>query len=368
MDWGRCLINKMALVVTTTLITASCATPTLQPPSLKSAEVEREEHKQRVAYVKEIIDEQERIARVAYQIAVNTVDLCGTRSTLTTGAYFFDWDLTTDEWVDIANEAIGINLHTPGIEVLMVMPDSPADKAGLVRGDRVVRLEGWSVPSQKGSYNEFNHRLRALSRIYPDSITFTIQRNAEFLDIDVRPIPACEFPAVLSDDEAINAYADGQKIVINRGMLRFAQSDDELALVIAHEYSHNALGHIDAKIQNILAGAYIGVALDILLSSVADIDTHGAGSVIGANIGAYVYSKEFEAEADYLGAYMIARSKYDLSKLPDFWRKMGAVDPDSIIYAGFHPTTAERTLAMEKIVQEIQAKQNAGLPLTPELK
>ena len=350
------------------LVLAGCATPTLKTPSTQSAEVRQEEHKQRVAYVKALIDEQERVARVAHQIAVNTVDLCGGRSTLTTGAYFFDWDLTTDEWVDIANEAIGINLHTPGIEILMVMEDSPAEEAGILPGDRVVRLNDWAIPSGKGSYYKFIRRLRILSKQSQDSIKLTIQRDAEFIDVNINSVPACEFPVVLQDDETINAYADGRKVVINRGMLRYAQSDDELALVIGHEFSHNALGHIDAKMQNLRVGAHIGMVVDILFAAVADIDTRWVGAGIGATIGAHAYSKEFEAEADYLGAYMIARSNYDLSKMPDFWRKMGVVDPSMIEYAGFHPTTAERTIAMERIVQEIRTKKRAGLALTPELK
>ena len=54
--------------------------------------------------------------------------------------------------------------------------------------------------------------------------------------------------------------------------------------------------------------------------------------------------------------------------MPDHWRKSAAVDPENIKYAGFHPTTAERSLAMKKIVQEIRAKQSDGLQLMQEHK
>ena len=41
------------------------------------------------------------------------------------------------------------------------------------------------------------------------------------------------------------AFADGTKVFLTRGMMRFAQSDEELALVVAHETAHNIMGHID---------------------------------------------------------------------------------------------------------------------------
>ena len=34
------------------------------------------------------------------------------------------------------------------------------------------------------------------------------------------------------------------------GMLRFAQQDEELALIVGHELAHNSRGHIAAKTAN----------------------------------------------------------------------------------------------------------------------
>jgi predicted Zn-dependent protease len=41
-------------------------------------------------------------------------------------------------------------------------------------------------------------------------------------------------------------------------MLRFTGKDDELAVVVAHEIAHNAMGHIDAKKKNATLGQSSG--------------------------------------------------------------------------------------------------------------
>jgi predicted Zn-dependent protease len=53
---------------------------------------------------------------------------------------------------------------------------------------------------------------------------------------------------VLSESDAVNAFADGEKVVITKGMMRFVENDRELSLVIAHEMAHNAMGHTDNKL------------------------------------------------------------------------------------------------------------------------
>lgn len=347
---------------------ASCATPTLQTPEWENGEVEQEARAQRIAYVKTLMRDQERLARVSYRVAVNVVPLCGPRTTFTTGAFLFDWDQSKDEWVDAANEALGINLHMPGIEVLIITPDSPAEKAGLQVGDRIIRLGDWRVPTRQGAYDLFSRRLDDMLRNGEAPVSLRIQRGAEFLTVTLTPVRACDYPTLIQDNSSINAFTDGEKIVVYRGMMRFIRDDDELAMVISHELAHVVLAHVDATIQNAVAGVFVGAVFDVLMGAVLDIDTGGLGTVIGGQIGALAYSKEFEAEADYLGAYMVALAGYDFGKSPDFLRYLATVDPETMDYSWTHPTTPQRALAAEKTVQEIRSKMEAGQPLVPERK
>ncbi len=338
----------------------------MRAPDYNSLEIDEEERLQRVEYVRLLIKEQEKVAQLAYRLSINTVGLCRGNETLVTGAYLFDWDLTTDEWVDIANDALGINLHTPGIEVLFVIPESPAEAAGLRPGDRIIRLNNWRVPSSRGAFSELHKRFLELNDLRVSSINLGIQRSTNFSDVTLYPIKGCHFPVILQEDESIGAFADGEKVIINRGMLRFIRNNDELSMVVAHEMAHNALGHIDAKRKNMAAGAVVGSVVDVLFAAATGIGTGGSFSRMGANIAALAYSKDFEFEADYHGAYIMAQAGFDFRIMPSYWRYIGSVDRDSTTFSQTHPTSVERYLNMREIVREIEEKQEAGRPLIPD--
>ena len=59
-----------------------------------------------------------------------------------------------------------------------------------------------------------------------------------------------------------------------------------------------------------VAGAGVGLVFDIL-AAVAGVNTGGDFMRIGAEAGAGAFSQDFEAEADYVGVYLMARGGYD---------------------------------------------------------
>ena len=85
--------------------------------------------------------------------------------------------------------------------------------------------------------------------------------------------------------------------------------------------AHNAMGHIDAKMANAMAGAGVGLIFDIL-AAVAGVNTGGDFMRVGMNAGAGAYSQSFEAEADYVGLYLMARARMAVDEVPDFWRML----------------------------------------------
>lgn len=56
--------------------------------------------------------------------------------------------------------------------------------------------------------------------------------------------PVCRYSVLVSYIEEINAYATGSEIIVTSGMLRSIIDDQYLTLVLAHELSHNILGHV----------------------------------------------------------------------------------------------------------------------------
>jgi predicted Zn-dependent protease len=109
----------------------------------------------------------------------------------------------------------------------------------------------------------------------------------------------------------------------------------------------------------------IGTVFDVVAAAYG-VNTGGAfGSAAGM-----AYSKEFEAEADYVGLYIMAGAGLEFAEGPKFWRRMAANNPKAINNGagGTHPSTVYRFAALEQAVAEIDDKKAGGLPLQPEIK
>jgi len=123
-----------------------------------------------------------------------------------------------------------------------------------------------------------------------------------------------EFSVVNARD--INAFAlPGGPMFVNRGMIEAAKSEGEMAGVMAHEISHVALRHGTAQATK---ASNPGVQLGALGGAILGAVIGGnAGSAIaqGAQfgLGAYLlkFSREYETQADILGAQILARAGYD---------------------------------------------------------
>jgi predicted Zn-dependent protease len=177
----------------------------------------------------------------------------------------------------------------------------------------------------------------------------------------------CLFDFYITQERGLNAFADGKKIHITQSMMKFASDDADLAVVLGHEYAHNIMGHISAKKTNALVGTALGLALDVALDT-QGINSGQAFSKYGSSEGAMIFSKEYEQEADYIGLYIAALGGYDVKNAPDLWRKMALKDPESIFTGISHPTSPERSIALEKTVAEITRKQQNGGVVMPEFK
>jgi Peptidase family M48/PDZ domain len=341
----------------------ACAGTTTRPVEIDNKAEEAEAQLQRELAFEGFLEDELRIKRVAQPILLSATELCKDKTRFDTGATFTsmsaygkDFELTVTKFLGISGNELGL-LH--------VIPGSPADLAGLKRGDKLISVNGFVIPNTKEAGAELGKRAQEWFK-KPTPVTTVYARKAtdgswQTAQASVTPVKACDFPAFLVMQESLNAYADGKAIAIFRGMLRFA-NDNELAIVIGHELAHNFMGHIEAGQRNNV----LGTIAEIIAAS-RGIPTQGAlGSAI-----ALAYSPAFESEADYVGLYVLARAGIEIKDAPKFWRRMAAANPGGISQRGMiasHPATSARFLALGKTVQEIEAKRAAGLPLNPELK
>jgi predicted Zn-dependent protease len=146
------------------------------------------------------------------------------------------------------------------------------------------------------------------------------------------------------DPDTVNAWTDGDAVWISRGMMRFLKSDDELALVLAHEMAHAYKGHIPyVRVRQVLEQA---------LAMVTDMFAPGAGkaAIVLVEAASRKFDRDQEREADLFGLVWAHRAGFDISGAKDLWRRMAIEIPESV-ETGFlssHPSSAERFLLIEK--------------------
>ena len=339
----------------------ACATPTLKQhqidPRLSALEAQR----QRELVIRRKVDHLARLNRVAFHVSKGAVPFCGDDLRSSLGFIALNSHDFPAAWQSAAASALEVG-NRP--RVVSVVPGSPAATAGLQEGD-VIQAVGDRPLSYEKPAGAVLSAAIAGNRPHGGPIALAVSRQNASLRLQLREITTCGYAVRLVDGPGVNAYADGGSVFITQGMMRFVENDEELALIIAHEVSHNALGHVDAKRRNALLGGFVGLIFDVLAAA-GGVSTGGGFSDLGSQAGAGAYSQSFESEADYLSLYAMTLAGYDISLTPDFWRRMASVDPKAIDYASSHPTTVERALALDLVVEEIERKRALGLPLRPD--
>ena len=357
--WAASLKRRLAPLLTIALLIGGCATPQYQAPeplpALKASESERQQQHSLLHR----LEQQQRLSRVGWPLLNSNTELCGQHTRAALGIHYANSHSFGEDLRDSALRQLKLG---DALQVLAVVPNSPAEQAGIEVGDRLVALNAKPFASGKIALSQAPKLLQ--QQLQPDQPARlrlyrpTAEPQRQNLTLTLTPVKLCDYPLRLIASDRINAFADNRRISVTNGMLGFADSDRDLALVIAHELAHNLLGHIPATIRNGL----IGGGLDLLLIS------QGIPSPAALTIGgASSYSQAFETEADYVSLYLLARAGYPLDGSASFWRRMSRARPEHIgtEVDASHPGSAERFLRMDAAIEQIQAKQQRNEALLP---
>lgn len=346
----------LTCALTLSVALTSCAAPNSNMPLGNSDEIQRETIQQQVLVLDRGIAETERVMKVAYPLLKANTELCP-KTRMDAGYTVWSIKNIPSEYESVASSRYALG-KAPKIQ--LVMAGSPAFKSGLKSGDTITAINGEKIQNTS-DFDDVNEKFEK-----QQEITVGILRGDKALSIPVVRQPACDMDVVYQmGDSNVNAYADGDNIYITRGMLRFTETDNELAIVIGHEAAHNVMLHSDKKVQNAAGGMLLGALLDVAAAA-GGVNTQGTFTDNFGKIGAGAYSVDFEQEADYVGLYLTKRGGYSVDSAPNFWRRMAAEnDAGSITLRSSHPTSPERFVALEKTLAEINAKQSKGQKLLP---
>ena len=187
------------------------------------------------------------------------------------------------------------------MQVSGVLPGSGAARAGLRKGDGLLAAEGKPLPAGPKAEGPFGAIVGPLAS-KSASLTMTIGRDGQQQDLKIPVTRACAFRVALGNADNINAYSDGARIMLTRGMLNAAQNDEGIAFVIAREMAHNILDH--ARSQRTAGTA--GSIIDSLGAVQPDV------SMLTGAAGIKAMPQELDVQADTLAIYLLARAGYNI--------------------------------------------------------
>lgn len=152
-------------------------------------------------------------------------------------------------------------------------------------------------------------------------------------------------------DPAINAFAaPGGWVGLNTGLIAAAESESELASVVAHEISHVTQRHIARSLQQsersniaVLAGMLAAIAIG---TQSAEAGQAAAAAVLGSQVQNRLnFSRAYENEADRVGMQLLDGAGFDPAAMAVFFEKLQGASryyrrpPE---YLSTHPVTSAR--------------------------
>ena len=145
-----------------------------------------------------------------------------------------------------------------GFGIIQIVPGSAAERAGLHIDDEILAVRGASVedPASVARSGKSYRRMEWFAAYLQSALRqgpadLLVRRNGAITHITLQGEAGCGGELSLVNSGEQNAWSDGTHVAVTTAMMRLAHSDDELAFVIAHEMSHNILGHSDSSVSQI---------------------------------------------------------------------------------------------------------------------
>lgn len=337
--------NIAFFIIGTAFLMAGCATTT--GPKVSYSEVRQAKERLQAKAVKYRFEQLQRVLNIGYRLIVNLPEEDRRRVYPFLGIRVAEIDEMIKRAYDLTEE--------DGVVIIAIIKDTPAEKAGLQVGDIILRIGNKRI---KG-IGSFQYATSPASLNDKKAVEIEANRYGEnkvFL-CEVGTVPR-KITFDMVDRQEINAGAGPDLILVTYGLMNFVKSDDEIAVVLAHEMAHITKGHISkiSGVQMLTGIAAIGVGIiseHISPGSGADVVrvASGVGDVFSRS-----YSQDLEREADYFGLKYVKLAGFDYEIATEVWERFAIEVPKSMVqnYLNTHPTSPERMVRLQKIVEELK--------------
>ena len=214
----------------------------------------------------------------------------------------------------------------------------------------LVALAGFtliSVPQEIEIGREENAQVRKqIKQLRDPQVTAYITRLGQRL---AKAAPGARYPYSfqVADAAEINAFSlPGGPVWINRGVLRAAGNESQVAGVLAHEIAHIAQRHAADQLTKTLLTKW---SLGVLGAMLGNVGGAGAAQAAGAMVANGVFlkfSRDDEREADRVGLQIMTKAGWDargMIELFDVLRREAKRDPGAVeVFFSSHPSPEDR--------------------------
>ncbi len=296
---------------------------------------------------------QERVYRIAAPLIIKNAVLCRTQARPLLGFTAKNQYSYPPELAVAARQSLGLDER---LQIMQILDGSGAMRAGLKRGDILQTIQDLNIPTGPQAEPETARMLSPILKNLSE-LTITVIRQNQPITVNVPLTLACAFAIDVGNAQQVNAYADGRRILLTRGLLDSFTTDEDVAVVIAREIAHNVLQHAK-QLQQM---ATLSMVIDNLLLFKPD--------QIAANSsnGIKITPEKMDQEADRLALFMLTRAGYDPANFSRVLQKL-AQNPNSsqaLTYSTLHPWTEARQSVIQATLKEIRQKQAAKKVLVP---
>jgi len=219
----------------------------------------------------------------------------------------------------------------------------------ILQGIQVIQLSNVSDQQEVQLGRQINNELvRSQIRIYRDPRLreYVNQIGQRLVSHSTRPNIPYTFQVV--DDSAVNAFATmGGFVYVNKGLLRLADNEAQLASVMGHEIGHVAARHALKQLKE-----------SAIAQGVASLAGVNRNVLVGIGVDLALKkpnSRNDEFEADQLGLQTLGRSGYAESAMIAFMNKLLKNSSSVPTFLSTHPATADRVTRLKQTVDPSRA-------------
>ena len=145
---------------------------------------------------------------------------------------------------------------------------------------------------------------------------------------------------IINDPETLNAFATpGGYIYVYTGLIKFLDTEDQLAGVMGHEIAHADLRHSTRQ----MTSSY---GVSTLLSIATGNASQGAVQQVLSGLTSLKFSRNHETEADTYSVNYLCNTKYDAAGAAGFFKKI-AGSSSTPEFLSTHPDSGDRVKNIE---------------------